>query len=45
MSRIKLELGGKLLQQHLERLHVGVVMRQRVAAPLREYLTSRFGSD
>ncbi|MGH2621708.1 MAG: M1 family metallopeptidase [Anaerolineales bacterium] len=45
VGRIKLDLGGKLVQQHLERLHVGVVMRQRVAAPLREYLTSRFGSN
>ena len=41
IASAKLELGGKVVQQTLERLHVGVVMYQREAAPLREYLTSR----
>jgi puromycin-sensitive aminopeptidase len=45
VARIKLDLGGKVVQQTLERLHVGVVMRQREAAALRDYLVSRFGSD
>jgi len=44
VARIKLDLGGKVVQQTLERLHVGVVMRQRDAGGLRDYLVSRLGS-
>ncbi len=42
VARIKLDLGGKVVRQYLERLHVGVLMYQREAAPLREYLTSHY---
>ena len=44
VRRVGLDLGGKTLQQSLERLHVGAVMRQREAVPLRDYLVSRFSS-
>jgi puromycin-sensitive aminopeptidase len=45
VTRIKLDLGGKIVQQYLERLHVGVLMYQRETPALRDYLVSRFGSD
>ncbi len=45
VSRIKLDLGGKVVEQTLERLHAGVVMVLRETAALRDYLTSRFGSN
>jgi puromycin-sensitive aminopeptidase len=41
VARVKLDLGGKIVQQTLERLHVGVVMYQRETAALRDYLTAQ----
>ena len=45
VTRIKLDLGGKIVQQYLERLHVGVLMYQRETPALRDYLVSRFGPE
>ena len=44
IAGIKLDLGGKVVQEYLERLHVGVLLYQRENAQLRAYLTSRFGT-
>ena len=44
VARVKLDLGGKVVRQTLERLHVGVIMRQRDGGALRDYLVSGFGS-
>lgn len=37
----KIDLGGKTLEQYLEQLHIGVVLRQREASQIKTYLERR----
>jgi puromycin-sensitive aminopeptidase len=38
IAKVKLDLGGRTVEQYLERLHIAVVMRQRDGNALRKYL-------